>query len=87
MFKTFQTKLDDEAMKNVTVLETTKLRSNAMYATFYVFWSKFIIVEVIPYCTIVVLNSLIVIKIWKSIQFRKRLTVRKFNCIDVDMII
>ena len=70
--------MDDTGLKNVTVLETTKLRSNAMYATFYVFWSKFIFVEVIPYCTIVVLNSLIIIKIWKSIQFRKKLTVSIF---------
>ena len=71
-----QYKLDEKGLKNITVLQTTKLRSNSMYATFYVFWSKFIFVEVIPYCMIVVLNSLIVIKIWKSIQFRKKLTVR-----------
>ena len=71
----FQTKLEDGGLENVTTLEKTALRSNAMYVTFYVFWSKFILVEVIPYCTIVILNSLIVIKIWKSIQFRKKLAV------------
>ena len=74
-----QYKLDDKGLENVTVLQTTQLRSNAMYATFYVFWSKFILVEVIPYCTIVVLNSLIIAKIWKSIQFRKKLTVSTVN--------
>ena len=73
----------------MTVLETTNLRSNALYATYYVFWSKFILVEVIPYFTIVVLNSLIIMKIWKSIQFRKKLTVSnekntlKFNKVNV----
>ena len=71
----FQIKLDREGTKNVTELEETDLRTNAVYATYYVFWSKFILIEVIPYCTIVILNSLIVTKIWKSIQFRKKLTV------------
>ena len=61
---------------NLTVVSGTALRSNPMYVTYYIFWSKFIFVEVIPYFTILVLNSLIIGKIWKSTKFRKRFVVR-----------
>merc|ERR1719471_1208689 len=56
----------------VTRLEGTGLRSNQEYITYYIFWSKFLLVEMIPYITIIVLNSMILGKIWKSTQFRKR---------------
>jgi len=46
---------------------------------YYIFWSKFIFVEVIPYFTILVLNSLIIGKIYKSSQFRKRFVVSARN--------
>ena len=42
--------------------------------TFYVFWSKFILVELIPYVTILVLNCAIIYKIFKAAHFRKRFT-------------
>ena len=45
------------------------------YITYYIFWSKFLLVEMIPYVTIIVLNSMILGKIWKSTQFRKRFVV------------
>lgn len=45
------------------------------YITYYIFWSKFLLVEMIPYITIIVLNSMILGKIWKSTQFRKRFVV------------
>ena len=48
------------------------LRSNHTYITYYVFWSKFIFIELIPYFTIIVLNSFIICKIYRSAQFRKR---------------
>ena len=51
------------------------LRRNKVYVIGYVFWAKFILVEVIPYFTIVILNSAIVRKIWKSNQFRRRFVV------------
>ena len=38
----------------------------------YVFWSKFIFIELIPYFTILILNVFIIIKITKSARFRKR---------------
>ncbi len=51
------------------------LRRDPVYVTYYIFWSKFILVEAIPYVTIVVLNSLIIGKIYKSSPFRKRFVV------------
>ena len=48
------------------------LRSNPVYITYYIFWSKFILVEIIPYFTIIVLNSLIMGKIYKSTRFQNR---------------
>ena len=46
------------------------LRSNHAYITYYVFWSKFVFIEIIPYFTIIVLNSFIIYKIYRSTQFR-----------------
>ncbi len=61
---------------NVTIVSGSPLRKDPIYVTYYIFWSKFIFVEVIPYFTILVLNSLIIGKIYKSKQFRKRFVVR-----------
>lgn len=60
---------------NITMVTGTALRSNPLYVKYYIFWSKFVFVEVIPYFTILILNSLIIGKIWKSNQFRKRFVV------------
>lgn len=40
----------------------TDLRMNAVYIQVYVVWMKFIIVELGPYVSIIVLNALIIIK-------------------------
>lgn len=61
--------------ENQTVVIGSDLRSNQLYVTYYIFWSKFILVEAIPYFTILILNSLIIGKIYKSNQFRKRFVV------------
>ena len=54
------------------------------YITYYIFWSKFLLVEMIPYITIIVLNSMILGKIWKSTQFRKRFVVSEGRkCRDI----
>ena len=54
------------------------------YITYYIFWSKFLLVEMIPYITIIVLNSMILGKIWKSTQFRKRFVVSEGSkCRDI----
>ena len=57
---------------NQTHVHGTALRSNGIYVTYYIFWSKFILVEVIPYMTIMILNLRIIGKIWKSSRFRRR---------------
>ncbi len=36
------------------------------YVMYYMFWSKFVLVEMIPYVTIIVLNTAIMLKIRKS---------------------
>ena len=50
----------------------TSLRENPYYATYYVFWSKVILMELIPYLVITSLNSCIIYKIFKSYQFRRQ---------------
>ena len=56
------------------VVVDSLLRRNKIYAIGYVFWVKFIFIEVIPYLTIVILNYAIGRKTWKSRQFRQGLT-------------
>jgi len=51
---------------------STALREDKIYATLYVFWSKFILIEFIPYSIILIMNIFIIIKITKSIRFRRR---------------
>ena len=64
-------------------IQDSTLRRNKAYAIGYVFWSKFILVEIIPYFTIVVLNSAIVRKIWKSNKFRRRFVVNTHELLKV----
>ena len=51
---------------------STAMRENKFYVTLYLFWSKFILIEIIPYTTILILNIFIIIKITKSARFRKK---------------
>jgi hypothetical protein len=57
---------------NETAIRKTSLRKNPIYDQVYTFWSKVIVMEFIPYVTIIVLNSFIVIKIYESLKFRGR---------------
>ena len=56
-------------------LVETKLRNDRRYTVYYIFWSKFLVVELVPYLTILILNIRIIQKIYKSNQFRRRFTV------------
>ncbi|XP_059085077.1 FMRFamide receptor-like [Tigriopus californicus] len=47
------------------------MRENRFYKTYYVFWSKFILIELFPYCTIIILNTLILTKTLKASKFRR----------------
>ena len=61
---------------NETLIRETELRKNPHYATLYVFWSKILFMEVIPYLTIIILNAFIIWKIVKSSKFRRNFTQR-----------
>ena len=49
----------------------TNLRRNQLYISLYIFWSKFILIELIPYTLIICMNAFMILKISKSGQFRK----------------
>lgn len=61
---------------NETDVRHTEMRQNAHYEKYYVFWSKIVFMEMIPYCTIIILNVIIVWKIVKSSKFRRNFTRR-----------
>lgn len=50
----------------------TDLRRDLDYVTYYIFWSKLVLVELIPYFTILLLNAAILAKIHKSKGFQKK---------------
>ena len=52
--------------KNYTELCKTSIGMNAYYKTVYVFWSKVIFMELIPYVVIISLNGCIISSILKS---------------------
>ena len=43
-------------------VEGTELRSNELYIQIYVFWMKFLIVELLPYISILLLNSIMIVR-------------------------
>ena len=53
-------------------IRKTSLRKNPYYSTIYVFWSKVILMEIIPYCLISILNGFIIAKIYSSSKFRQQ---------------
>ena len=64
---------DFDSKTNETVAVGTAMRNNQAYSRFYVFWSKVIVTDLIPYFTILTLNSFIVTKIIKSTRFRAKI--------------
>lgn len=56
---------------NSTMIDATWLRKDKGYQIYYMFWSKVIFLEVIPYCTIFILNALIIRQIVSSFRFRQ----------------
>ena len=60
---------------NITIVQESKLRQHPVYITYYIFWSKFLLIEIIPYLTIMILNRMIISKIYKSNKFRRRFVV------------
>lgn len=71
--KFFELTTEFDPSTNETHAVGTEMRRNQAYSRFYVFWSKVIVTDLIPYFTILTLNSFIVTKIIKSIRFRARI--------------
>lgn len=71
--KFFELTTEFDPYTNETQAVGTDMRRNQAYSRFYVFWSKVIVTDLIPYFTILTLNSFIVTKIVKSIRFRARI--------------
>ncbi|TRY73600.1 hypothetical protein TCAL_08729 [Tigriopus californicus] len=68
--KFFEMELHQDKETNMSSIQTTELRRNPMYMSLYVFWSKFIFIEIIPYIIIMICNTFIIFKITKSARFR-----------------
>ena len=51
---------------NETAIRQTTLRLHPVYEQYYTFWSKMVVMEFVPYTTLIVLNAVIVWKIAKS---------------------
>ena len=58
--------------KNYTMLCKTSLRIDPYYAKIYVFWSKVIFMELLPYALIISLNASIIYQLYKTGQFREK---------------
>ena len=58
---------------NTLVIRATALRLNQWYIIFYVFWSKILLVDIIPWATVIILNFCI----WKKLESMKE--VRRFS--------
>ena len=69
----FQVTTEIDPYTNETVPVGTAMRRNPDYSRYYVFWSKVIVTDCIPYFTILTLNSFIVTKIVKSSRFRAKI--------------
>ena len=63
-------KMDPENPEKIIPVPTN-LRRNQLYISLYIFWSKFILIELIPYTLIICMNAFMILKISKSGQFRK----------------
>ena len=50
--------------ESTTYIDVTDLRRNPCYIIIYLFWSKFLCVEIVPYVLMIVMNILI----WRKIQ-------------------
>ena len=56
----------------VVMICKTELRKKSLYSAIYVFWSKVIFKELIPYSLLIALNGCIIHAIFKSQSLRKK---------------
>ena len=57
--------------ENITTIHESEFRKSYSYKVVYRVWLNFIVIEAIPYITIIVLNAMILNKILKSYLFRR----------------
>ena len=69
--KFFENKASLDPTSGKLISESTALRQNPIYISLYVFWSKLILIELIPYISIVVMNVVIIVKLYRSNHFRQ----------------
>ena len=67
-----QVKSQWDPERDAHVIVSTSMRSNPVYLTYYVVWSKLIVTEVLPYLTIIALNVVIIFKARKASSFRNQ---------------
>jgi hypothetical protein len=54
-------------------------RKHPIYNIVYVFWSKLLLFELLPYVVIMVCNGFIIAKIYKASKFRQKYTTASSN--------
>lgn len=63
-------KTHTSAFTNKTMIIASDLRHNPIYISVYLTWMKIIIMEAIPYITILTLNICILLKVYSGSKFR-----------------
>ena len=83
-FRFFELERGVFIFSNEAIIKATALRRHHLYVTIYMTWMKLIIIEAIPYFTILTLNIAIIRQILSSSSFRRRFT-RKQTTKEVRM--
>ena len=73
-FRFFELERGVFIFSNEAIIKATALRRHHLYVTIYMTWMKLIIIEAIPYFTILTLNIAIIRQILSSSSFRRRFT-------------
>lgn len=68
--KFFELKTHTSIFTNETMIVATSLRRNPIYISVYLTWMKIIIMEIIPYVTILTLNICIMKQVYQGSKFR-----------------
>ena len=66
-----ETRIDPIYIEDIMICKT-ELRKKSLYSAIYVFWSKVIFKELIPYTLLIALNGCIIHAIFKSQSLRKK---------------
>ncbi|XP_071746298.1 FMRFamide receptor-like [Lepeophtheirus salmonis] len=67
---------NNETKTHDAYIQPSDLRNNIYYSTYYIFWSKFLLIEFIPYIILIVLNTSIMKTTHRAMVDRQRLGVQ-----------